>query len=236
MAETVKRVQEQKLIGGEMTVIHRETGADSVLFDDGETFQKKLDDGKLTGPAGTPGQGGAKGDPGDTWVPSVSEDGLLTWEKNSGTEPVPRNIKGADGAAGAPGPNQVTGETTTALNGLLKGDGAHVAAAVAGTDYAKAPEAVTVKLLSSGWVAPTRAPDPQQSASPFTSKMQTVDCAGVLANETLQEVSICPAAAQFKTYMDAGIYVSAVTDGKLTFTCDTAPASELTVYVKIQNL
>ena len=43
--------------------------------------------------------------------------------------------QGADGPQGAPGPNTVTDATSTPLNGLLKGDGAHVALAVPGVDY-----------------------------------------------------------------------------------------------------
>ena len=39
------------------------------------------------------------------------------------------------GLQGAPGPNTVTTSTTTNINGLIKGDGAVVSQAVAGTDY-----------------------------------------------------------------------------------------------------
>lgn len=42
------------------------------------------------------------------------------------------NLKGAQGAAG---PNTVSTSTGTNITGLLKGDGSHVAQAVAGTDY-----------------------------------------------------------------------------------------------------
>lgn len=43
--------------------------------------------------------------------------------------------QGADGPQGASGPNTVTDATSTPLNGLLKGDGTHVATAVPGVDY-----------------------------------------------------------------------------------------------------
>jgi hypothetical protein len=48
----------------------------------------------------------------------------------------PAGATGATGADGAPGPNLVTSTTVTTLTGLLMGDGAHVAVATAGTDYA----------------------------------------------------------------------------------------------------
>ena len=60
------------------------------------------------GPQGEPGEKGDKGDKGDT---------------------------GATGAQGEPGPNAISAETETALNGILKGDGTHVTTAAPGTDY-----------------------------------------------------------------------------------------------------
>lgn len=41
------------------------TSADAVTFADGETFQQKLDAGKLTGPKGATGAQGPKGDTGE---------------------------------------------------------------------------------------------------------------------------------------------------------------------------
>ncbi len=63
------------------------------------------------GPAGTPGATGPQGEAG------------------------PQGPQGSPGADGAPGPNQVTAATATTLTGLLKGNGATVAAATAGADY-----------------------------------------------------------------------------------------------------
>ncbi len=45
-------------------------------------------------------------------------------------------LTGPQGAQGAPGPNEVSESTATALSGLLKGDGTKVTTAAAGTDYA----------------------------------------------------------------------------------------------------
>ncbi len=129
MAEKVKKVREKKLINGEWVTIHRETGASSVKFDDGSTFQEKLDSGELKGPkgdqgavgaqgtAGAPGKdgaAGAKGDTGDTWVPSVdASTGALSWAKNSGVMPQTVNIKGPQGATGPAGPTGPAGAKGT---------------------------------------------------------------------------------------------------------------------------
>lgn len=151
------------------------------------------------------GAPGPQGDAGPYFTPSVSADGVLTWDNGAGLEnPPPVLIKGpkgdtgsglvilgyyetladlqsaipapetgaaygvgvsapydiyvyagqwvnngpiqgpagaagadgADGAQGEPGPNLVSGQTETALDGILRGDGAHVTVAQAGTDYA----------------------------------------------------------------------------------------------------
>jgi len=47
----------------------------------------------------------------------------------------PAGANGTNGTDGAPGPNTVSTSTTTSMNGILKGDGSHVAVAVKGTDY-----------------------------------------------------------------------------------------------------
>ena len=51
--------------------------------------------------------------------------------------------QGPAGPQGVPGPNTVTAETTTALSGLLKGNGTNVTVAQAGTDYEAPPAQVT---------------------------------------------------------------------------------------------
>ena len=49
--------------------------------------------------------------------------------------------RGIDGAKGDAGPNEVSADTATNFNGLLKGDGANVAQASKGTDYL-APDSI----------------------------------------------------------------------------------------------
>ena len=54
------------------------TSADSVTFADGETFQQKLDAGKLKGQTGNTGATGAKGDDGATWYSGTGITGTST--------------------------------------------------------------------------------------------------------------------------------------------------------------
>ena len=61
-----------------------------------------------TGPQGPAGAAGAKG---DTWVPSVTSAGVLSWTKNGTTTPTSVNIKGATGPQGPAGPAGPTGPT-----------------------------------------------------------------------------------------------------------------------------
>lgn len=149
--EAVKKVQERRLIGGEIAVIHRETGADSVLFDDGTSFQQKLNSGELKGEPGKDGvigKDGAPGVPGKDGVSptvSVSRSGsvtTLTITDASGEKTADIH-DGATGAVGPVGPNQVSASTDSDISGLLKGSGGKVTAAAAGTDYVTPSGSIT---------------------------------------------------------------------------------------------
>ena len=127
-----------QLVNGEIVQISRETAADSVLFEDGQTFQQKLDEGTLNG---APGKNGADGAPGKdgaaagfgtptaevdegTGVPSVdiTADGADTekvfhfsFHNLKGADGAPgkngeNGAPGKDGAAGAPGTNGANGK------------------------------------------------------------------------------------------------------------------------------
>ena len=76
---------------------------------------------------------------------------------------------------------------------------------------------VTVALPASGW----------------SGNAQTVSVPGVLADETAQVIQPAPALASQTAYMAAGVLCSGQGAGTLTFTCQTAPAADLTVYVSI---
>lgn len=84
----------------------------------------------------------------------------------------------------------------------------------------KAPTSVTVTLTTSGW----------------SSNTQTVTVSGVVAFETAQLITPTPAIASQSAYYEAGIMCTGQAANSLTFTCQTVPASNLTVYVVIQPL
>lgn len=133
------------------------------------------------GPQGDPGADGAQGPQGPAGTAATITVGSVTASDpgstpqviNSGTASaavldfvLPRGEQGPAGADGAPGadgqdgaqgpqgpagPNEVSATTTTNITGLLKGNGSTVQQAVAGTDYAAAPQTVTATLLATGW-------------------------------------------------------------------------------------
>ena len=83
-----------------------------------------------------------------------------------------------------------------------------------------APTSVTVTLTTSGW----------------SSNTQTVTVSGVSATETAQLITPTPAIASQSAYYEAGIMCTNQGTNSLTFTCQTVPTSNLTVYVVIQPL
>lgn len=64
----------------------------------------------------------------------------------------------------------------------------------------------------------------------WTSNQQTVTVSGVTSSNY---VIVSPAPASYDDYCEAGIYCSAQGTNSLTFKCDTAPSSSLTVNVMI---
>lgn len=79
---------------------------------------------------------------------------------------------------------------------------------------------VPVTLTTSGW----------------SSNTQTVTVSGVSASETAQLITPTPAIASQSAYYEAGIMCTNQGTNSLTFTCQTVPTSNLTVYVVIQPL
>lgn len=63
---------------------------------------------------------------------------------------------------------------------------------------------------------------------------QTVSCDGVDAD--ISDVTVSPAPESMQAYLTAGVYLSALEDGKLTFFCSDKPTSDLTVNVEINNV
>lgn len=164
--------------GANQAAANAETAADTAQTV-ADTVQQKLDNGEFIGP---PGPQGKKGNPGEDFrvlgyydtlallqaaVPSPTAGDVYgvgtsapytiyifdavggTWVDN-GTIQGPQGEAGADGA---PGPNEVSTSTATNITGLLKGNGANVSAAEAGTDFATAGIADSGGSASTGyWV------------------------------------------------------------------------------------
>lgn len=84
----------------------------------------------------------------------------------------------------------------------------------------KSPTSVAITLTTSGW----------------SSNTQTVTVSGVSASETAQLITPTPAIASQSAYYEAGIMCTGRAANSLTFTCQTVPKSNLTVYVVIQPL
>ena len=78
----------------------------------------------------------------------------------------------------------------------------------------------TVTLTTSGW----------------SSNTQTVTVSGVSADETAQLIMPVPALASQTAYYEAGILVTGQAANSLTFTCQTAPTENITVYVVMQEV
>lgn len=82
------------------------------------------------------------------------------------------------------------------------------------------PLARTITLTAAGW----------------SSNAQTVTVSGVSASEPAQLITPTPAIASQSAYYEAGIMCTGQAANSLTFTCQTVPTSNLTVYVVIQPL
>lgn len=82
------------------------------------------------------------------------------------------------------------------------------------------PKSISITLPASGW----------------SSNTQTVTVNGVLADESAQLIQPMPAIASQSAYISAGIICSGQAANSLTFTCQTVPTENLTVYVVIQEV
>ena len=112
--------------------------------------------------------------------------------------------------------------SVSATNNVEVGSEPTTANGVANKAYvdSKSPTSVTVTLTTSGW----------------SSNTQTVTVSGVVASETAQLITPTPAILSQSAYYEAGIMCTGQAANSLTFTCQTVPTSNLTVYVVIQPL
>lgn len=65
---------------------------------------------------------------------------------------------------------------------------------------------------------------------------QSINVTGISATETDQIITPVPAMASQSAYYDAGILCTGQAANSLTFTADTIPTANLTVYVVIQEV
>lgn len=83
-------------------------------------------------------------------------------------------------------------------------------------------QSVAVTLTASGWDS--------------SAKTQTVTVPGISADETAQLITPTPAIADQDIYYESGILCTNQRENNLTFTAETIPAFDLTVYVTIQEV
>lgn len=97
----------------------------------------------------------------------------------------------------------------------------------------KSPTSVAITLTADGW---TNTMAPVEPVGGTLGHQQTVTVSGVSATETAQLITPTPAIASQSAYYEAGIMCTGQAANSLTFTCQTVPTSNLTVYVVIQPL
>lgn len=73
-------------------------------------------------------------------------------------------------------------------------------------------------------------------AAGWSNKTQTVSVPGVSANEAAQLITPVPAIASQIAYYDAGIRATGQATNSITFTADTVPTANLSVYVVVQGV
>ncbi len=161
------------------------------------------------GKAGKDGQDGAPGQNGSPgYTPQRGTDYWTDADKAEIEEYVDTAVDEAVTAL------NITGETTTTLNGLLKGNGSNVQVAEAGSDYATPSTKVSVSLAAANWA----------------DNAQTVNVAGATATNIKV---ISPDPASVDEYAANAVRATGEGNGTITFGCTTAPTNDLTVNIMI---
>lgn len=188
------------------------------------------------GPQGIQGPKGADGPKGDTgpyFTPAVSAEGIISWSNNGGLDnPASVSIKGPQGAKGdtgtkgdtgaqgeqgPAGPNEITADTATALNGLLKGNGSTVQVAQSGVDYATPATDTVVTASTSAW----------------SDNTITLSVTGVMADSKL-EIGLSDTATdeQYAAATAAQIRATGSGNGTVTLKATTAPTIDLPIIIR----
>lgn len=74
------------------------------------------------------------------------------------------------------------------------------------------------------------------AANAWASNRQTVAVAGISGNESDQLITPVPTQASQSAYYDAGIRIIAQGANSLTFSAETVPSTNLSVYVVVQEV
>lgn len=175
---------------------------------------------------GTPGQVLTKTSTGEEWsdapsgLPEGGTEGQILEKTSSGAAWVDAPESGLTQEQADERYLQLTGGTLTGaltLNGEPTED---LQAAPKQYVDALKPLVRTITLTTSGW----------------SSNTQTVTVSGVSATETAQLITPTPSIASQSAYYEARIMCTKQAANSLTFTCQTVPTSNLTVYIVIQPL
>jgi hypothetical protein len=160
----------------------------------------------VQGPAGPAGPPGADGS-----FEELTEEQKELLRGPAGPQG-PAGETGPVGPAGPPGADGSFEELTEEQKELLRGPAGPQGPAGPAGSVAKSK--ITVTLSASGW----------------SSLIQTVTASGVTSSN---DVIVSPNASSHVAYCENGVYCSAQSSGKLTFTCNEKPSVNLSVNVMI---
>ena len=160
-----------------------------------------------------------------TWTPSAADVGAVPTTRTVNGQALSADISltasdvGARASTWTPTASDVGAvPTSRTVNG--KALSSNITLTADDVDAASPPSSTTVTLTTSGW----------------SSNTQTVTVSGVSADETAQLIQPCPAMASQTAYYEAGILCTGQAANQLTFTCQTVPTTDLTVYVVMQEV
>lgn len=70
----------------------------------------------------------------------------------------------------------------------------------------------------------------------WSNLRQTVSVPGVVAGETNQKITVAPSSSSRDNYETYGVKCISQSSGNLTFSCNTRPSVNLTVYVTLEEV
>lgn len=180
------------------------------------------------GPIGETGQQGPEG--------PIGPQGEIgpTGPQGPQGEPGPQGETGPQGPKGDKGDPGPQGPPGTSVSGVFSFNGRDGAVAPQEGDYT----ADMVGAMPADAVLPSPLKMVTVILTPigFSEGTQTVSVNEVLEDETKQLIQPVPAFESKTAYYDAGIQCVSQAAGSLTFTAETVPVEDLTVYIAIQEV